>query len=162
MTGEELRRLRMKAGMSQTELATAAGVTSQTISRIERGVTEAKGATEKLLLAALSPSEEGGARRCQASRPAMQTRTEMAAAVAAALEGWTLLELIRDNERRCAASGDCLLVRFADGGCLLCALETIGGLAAMQGHIDRRSAERAAAALGAEAEGLADALRRGS
>ena len=51
---QKLRRLRRRAALSQQELAERAGITQETISRLERGHHAARGRTLRKLAAALN------------------------------------------------------------------------------------------------------------
>ena len=71
--GEKLKRLRLREGMTQAELARRAGLTRRTLSHIERNVTEPHMSTRFMLSEALGVPADELAEGCCSLRASQKT-----------------------------------------------------------------------------------------
>lgn len=142
---QKLREIREKAGLSQSELARAAGISVNTVSRLERGQTVPTAATMQAILDVCG-GQSPGSHTAEPQRDTSGSRQRFAEACAKAY-GWTELRLIPDPGRRKSAVGVCILIGFGDDR-YLCRLEEAGGVALFEGTLSRPMVQAVAFASG--------------
>ena len=79
--GEKLKRLRLEEGMTKAQLARRTGLTRQTLSHIERNVTEPHRSTRRMLSEALGVPPEELAEGCCSARQRSARATQKRQAI---------------------------------------------------------------------------------